>query len=503
MSANFFEVIKARAEAHPDKCLATTLDGHNVSYGELLEQTAKVANALEDLGLKAGDRVSVQVEKSISNLWLYLGVMRAGMVFHPLNTAYALEEMRYFLGNAEPELLVCDASKVEAYSPLCLEADIPNLLSMNADGEGSFWDLVKTSSDQHEVAVRADNDLSALLYSSGTTGRPKGIMLSHKNMQSNAEVLVQYWGFTSADVLLHSLPIYHVHGLFVAIHCVVTSGASMHWLPAFDAKAVKALLPSSTVMMGVPTYYTRLLADPEFGRSDCASMRLFVSGSAPLLEETFAEFAERTGHTILERYGMSETGMNTSNPLNGERRAGTVGFPLPGTEVRICDADHNPLAVNEIGELEVRGPNVFQGYWRMPEKTAADFTADGWFVTGDQGKIDERGYVSIVGRSKDMVITGGLNVYPKEIELLLNDLDGVVESAVFGVPHPDFGEAVVATLVVKEGADVSADTVRNALDGQLAKFKIPKKVQFAASLPRNAMGKVQKNVLRNEWSEPF
>ncbi len=501
-NANFFAAL-ASAAPSADKTLLTDIDGYQYSYGDLDRESARVAAALRGLGLEPGDRVSVQVEKSVANLWLYMGVLRAGLVYHPLNTAYALEEMRYFLGNAEPGLLVCDSSKLESYGPLCAEAGIAHLFSLDADSNGSLADYVASFPADFPVAHRDDDDLAALLYSSGTTGRPKGIMLTHKNLRSNAEVLVNYWRFSRDDVLLHALPVFHVHGLFVAVHCVLMSGASMHWLPGLDVARVQTLLPYSTVMMGVPTYYTRLLAEPSFGRKDCQNMRLFISGSAPLLEETFDSFAERTGHTILERYGMSETGMNSSNPLNGERRAGTVGFPLPGTEIRVCDGEHNPLAVGEIGEIEVRGPNVFKGYWRMPEKTAADITPEGWFVTGDQGRLDERGYLSIVGRSKDMVISGGLNVYPKEVELLLNDLPGVQESAVFGVPHPDFGEAVVATIVPLEDAALSAEAIREQLNDQLAKFKVPKRIQFAAALPRNTMGKVQKNVLREQWSEPF
>lgn len=501
-TGNFFAALADRVPSEATRLL-TTPDGQQYTYGDLERESARVASALRQLGLQPGDRVSVQVEKSVANLWLYLGVLRAGLVYHPLNTAYAHEEMRYFLNNAEPGLLLCDPSKEASLRALCATAGIDHLYTLDAQGLGTFHDYCASCPVTHTTEPRADDDLAVLLYSSGTTGRPKGIMLTHRNLRSNAEVLVDYWGFTEDDVLLHALPIYHVHGLFVGLHCVLMSGASMHWLPGFTVRQVRDLLPQSTVMMGVPTYYTRLLTDDAFGRDECRSMRLFVSGSAPLLEETFDSFAARTGHTILERYGMSETGMNCSNPLNGERRAGTVGFPLPGTEIRICDDEHNPLPPGAIGELEVRGPNVFKGYWRMPEKTAADFTEDGWFVTGDQGRIDERGYVSIVGRSKDMVITGGLNVYPKEVEMLINDIPGVAESAVFGVPHPDFGEAVVATVVPLAGVEIQPEDIQGALAEQLAKFKCPKRIQMAAELPRNAMGKVQKKQLRETWSEPF
>jgi malonyl-CoA/methylmalonyl-CoA synthetase len=501
-NANFFTSLALRAPEE-STTLLTTVDGAQYNYGDLERQSAKAANALRELGLQPGDRVSVQIEKSVANLWLYMGVLRAGLVFHPLNTGYALEEMRFFLGDAEPGLLVCDPAKSDAYKAVCEELGIAFLLTLDADGHGSLADVWRNASSECETEPREGDDLAVLLYSSGTTGRPKGIMLSHENLRSNADVLVDYWQIQETDVLLHALPIYHVHGLFVGVHCVLMSGASMHWLPAFEAKQVRSRLPLCTIMMGVPTYYTRLLADPDFGGTDCRTMRLFISGSAPLLEETFNTFAERTGHTILERYGMSETGMNASNPLDGERRAGTVGFPLPGTQIRICDDAHRPLDTGEVGELEVRGPNVFKGYWRMPRKTAEDFTADGWFVTGDQGRIDERGYVSIVGRSKDMVITGGLNVYPKEIEIVINGIEGVVESAVFGVPHPDFGEAVVATVVVRPNSDITSAAIDDVLRAKIAKFKLPKRVQIADQLPRNAMGKVQKNVLRQEWDDPF
>ncbi len=499
---NFFSALASRAPAL-ETTLLTDVDGRKYSYGDLARESARVALALRSLGLKPGDRVTVQIEKSVTNLWLYLGVLRAGLVFHPLNTAYTQEEVRFFLSDAAPGLLVCDPSTMEDYEPLCQTLGISHLMSLDSAGQGSFARYVDGFSEIFATEHRKDDDLAVLLYSSGTTGRPKGIMLSHGNLHSNAEVLVPYWGFTEQDVLLHALPVFHVHGLFVAIHCVLMSGASMQWLPSFDVQNVQSCLPRSTVMMGVPTYYSRLLAEPTFGRGDCRTMRLFISGSAPLLPTIFEQFRQRTGHTLLERYGMSETGMNSSNPLSGERRLGTVGLPLPGTEIRICDTAHSPLPVGEIGEIEVRGANVFKGYWRMPEKTAADFTADGWFVTGDQGLVDSDGYLSIVGRSKDMVISGGLNVYPKEVEAVLNALPGVAESAVFGVPHPDFGEAVVAALVMEAGCAVSTEAVRVELAAQLAAFKLPKRIQVLSELPRNALGKVQKNRLREQWSEPF
>jgi len=502
VNANFYSALAHKAPP-ANTVLLTDVDGRRYCYGDLEREAARFASALRALGLQKGDRVTVQIEKSVANLWLYLGALRAGLVFHPLNTAYTPEEVRFFLSDAEPGLLVCDPSKLSVYEPLCRELGVGHLLSLDGNGHGSFADYVADFSE-HFVTEHCDEDeLAVLLYSSGTTGRPKGIMLSHRNLRSNAEVLVSSWGFTSQDVLLHVLPVFHVHGLFVAVHCVLMSGASMHWLPAFDVNSVQTLLPASTVMMGVPTYYTRLLAEPSFGREDCRNMRVFISGSAPLLPETFAQFRERTGHTILERYGLSETGMNCSNPLNGERRAGTVGLPLPGTDIRVCDSEHKPVPSGEIGEIEVRGSNVFKGYWRMPEKTASDFTVDGWFITGDQGRIDTDGYLSIVGRSKDMVISGGLNVYPKEVETVLNDLPEIKESAVFGVPHPDFGEAVVAVVVMEANCTGSAEDIRAKLIGSLASFKLPKRIHVMSELPRNTMGKVQKNALRTQWSEPF
>ncbi len=502
VNANFYSVLTQHAPSGA-ALLLTDTDGHRYAYADLERESARFAAALHALGLQAGDRVTVQIEKSVANLWLYLGVIRAGLVFHPLNTAYTPEEVRYFLTDAQPKLLVCDPVKAAVYEPLCQELGVSHVLTLDGEGHGSFADYAGSFSPVFVTSYCDGDDLAVLLYSSGTTGRPKGIMLSHTNLRSNAEVLVSIWGFTEHDVLLHALPVFHVHGLFVAVHCVLMSGASMHWLPSFDAKRIQLLLPMSTVMMGVPTYYTRLLAEPTFGRDDCRNMRLFISGSAPLLPEVFREFRDRTGHTLLERYGMSETGMNSSNPLSGERRVGTVGLPLPGTEIRVCDLQHNPLPNGEIGEIEVRGANVFKGYWCMPEKTAADFTADEWFITGDQGRIDSDGYLSIVGRSKDMVISGGFNVYPKEVEVVLNDLLGIKESAVFGVPHPDFGEAVVATVVAAPEHTLSAEDIQAALNTRLARFKVPKRIQFVSDLPRNTMGKVQKNRLREQWNEPF
>ena len=483
----------------PSKVLLTTESGDSYTYADAEHRSAQIANYLVELGLSKGDRVSVQVEKSPQSLWLYLGVIRAGMVFHPLNTAYTDDELQYFLGDAAPSLLVCDSSRAQSLQVLCDRAGVVHLRTLDADGAGTLGANAGHCSTQFDTATTGAADLAALVYSSGTTGRPKGIMLSHKNLIANATVLVDYWGFSSDDCLLHALPVFHVHGLFVAIGCVMMSGASMRWLSGFDVRSVQRNLPCSTVMMGVPTYYTRLLAEPSFTARSCSTLRLFISGSAPLLADTFYEFEQRTGQAILERYGMTETGMNTSNPLHGQRRAGTVGFPLPGVTVRVCGADNRVLGSGEVGDLQVTGDNVFAGYWNMPDKTVEDFTPDGFFITGDQALIDKEGYVAIVGRARDMVITGGLNVYPKEIELLLDGLPGVLESAVIGLPHPDFGEAVAAVVVLERGVQVTAEQICEAIRGQAANFKVPKKVFFVDALPRNAMGKVQKAALRENY----
>jgi malonyl-CoA/methylmalonyl-CoA synthetase len=478
--------------------LLTTEVGQSYSYADAEKFSAQVANCLIALGLRRGDRVTVQVEKSPQLLFLYLGVLRAGLVFHPLNTAYTREELAYFLQDAAPSLVVCDPIREALFGELCDRSGGAKLMTLDAAGGGSLWEVVPGFSEEFDTAHNEPGDMAALLYSSGTTGRPKGIMLSHENLGNNASVLREYWGFTRDDTLLHALPIFHVHGLFVAIGCVLMSGSRMRWLPAFDVTSVIEALPQCTVMMGVPTYYTRLLAEPAFGPGDCERVRLFISGSAPLLADTFDEFRQRTGKTILERYGMSETGMLTSNPLEGERRAGTVGFPLPGVDVRVVGPDGGELGVGEVGAIQVRGANVFSGYWNLPDKTAEDFTEDGFFNTGDQGRFDGDGYLAIVGRAKDMIITGGLNVYPKEIELLIDDIPGVRESAVVGLPHPDFGEAVTAVVVPEPGAALDPAEITAYVKARAANFKVPKAVHIVDSLPRNTMGKVQKNLLREQ-----
>ena len=476
------------------------------SYQDVLDVSARMANVLVGLGVKPGDRVAVQVPKSIEAMMLYLATVRAGAVFLPLNTAYTVSEVSYFLENATPTIFVCDPERKGDFNELVADLDI-HLETMGVweshdASAGSFLDSGLGASTEFETVDRDGSDLGAILYTSGTTGRSKGAMLTHDNLLSNAETLVDYWQFSSADKLLHALPIFHTHGLFVATNVVLCSGASLIVLPGFSNDAVIEHLPNATTLMGVPTFYTRLLGDERFDRELVSHMRLFVSGSAPLLAETHVEFEERTGHRILERYGMTETNMNTSNPYDGDRRAGTVGFPLPGVEVRVVDADSGEaVATGEVGVLEVKGPNVFSGYWQMPEKTAEEFRDDGFFITGDMATLDEDGYVQIVGRSKDLIISGGYNIYPKEVELLLDQQEGVLESAVIGVPHPDFGEGVVGVLVAKPGCRLNEDTIIADIKDSIARFKQPKRLIVLEELPRNTMGKVQKNVLREQYKD--
>jgi len=500
---NLFAHIQAVFRSDPDREALRTPAETSYRFRDLDDGSARIAASLARLGITPGDRVSVQVEKTPESLLLYLACLRGGFVYHPLNTGYTADELAYFLDNAEPALVVCDPGAEATMRELAARAGVRHVLTLDSAGQGSLRDAAAASEADDGVRQVSPDDLAALLYSSGTTGVPKGVMLSHGNLLSNTATLVTAWGFTSADRLLHALPIFHVHGLFVAIGCALLSGAGMRWLPKFSAREVMRYLPECTVLMGVPTFYTRLLAEPDFDASTCSTMRLFVSGSAPLLPETFAEFETRTGHRILERYGMTETNMNASNPLEGERRPGTVGPPLPGVELRVVDDAGLPLPAGEIGNLQVRGPNVFRGYWRMPEKTAEDFTPDGYFNTGDKASIDVDGYVAIVGRSKDVVITGGLNVYPKEIELVIDRLPGVRESAVIGSPHPDFGEAVVAVVVPAANEAPDESSVIAQLKGHLASFKLPKRIVFVDELPRNTMAKVQKNVLRETYRDLF
>ncbi|MBE9539436.1 MAG: malonyl-CoA synthase [Proteobacteria bacterium] len=500
-NSNLYEAFRNCFPTDMHTVLLQTGENEIYSYASIVAESARLANYLVELGARPGDRVTVQVEKSPQVLSLYLACLRAGLVYHPLNTAYQRSELAYFLGNAQPRIVVCSDSSKPLFDSLAVQAGVEHVLCLNDDQSGSLLAGAAGHADSFETVARQADDLAALLYSSGTTGRPKGIMLTHGNLASNGKTLVQEWGFSTGDCLLHALPIFHVHGLFVAIHCVLLSGARMRWLARFDAGDVTALLSQCTVMMGVPTYYTRLLAETEFDRDKCSAMRLFISGSAPLLADTFDEFYERTGHTIIERYGMSETGMNTSNPLLGERRAGTVGPALPGVDVRVVDDEGVTVSLEEAGDLQVRGPNVFKGYWHMPDKTRESFTEDGFFDTGDKASISADGYVSIVGRSKDMIICGGLNVYPKEIEQLLDDVEGVLESAIIGVPHRDFGEAVVAVVVPNLGDTLQEQALIDFCKAQIANFKVPKRVFMVDELPRNAMGKIQKNVLRERYAD--
>ena len=501
---HLFGLVRTHCPTEPGaKVFIETPDGARFTYADLLARSGAYANALQALGVKPGDRVAVQVEKSAEVIFLYLGAVRAGAVFLPLNTAYTGPEIAYFLGDAEPALFVCDPGREGDLSAVAQQAGVPQLRTLDSAGHGSMAQAADAASPDFADVPRRPDDLAAILYTSGTTGRSKGAMLSHDNLASNALTLAQYWHFTERDVLIHALPVFHTHGLFVATNIVLATGGTMLFLPRLDAKKILELMPRATAMMGVPTFYTRLLKEPGLTREVAAHMRLFVSGSAPLLAETHREWQQRTGHAILERYGMTETNMNTSNPYEGARRAGTVGFPLPSVTLRVVDPETGaPLGPEEVGMIEVKGPNVFQGYWRMPEKTAAELKVDGFFITGDLGKIDRDGYVHIVGRGKDLIITGGYNVYPKEIETEIDELPGVVESAVIGLPHPDFGEGVTAVVVPGEGAPDEA-AVLAALEGRLAKYKCPKRVLFASELPRNAMGKVQKNLLRETHADLY
>ena len=478
-------------------------DGAAITYRGFLGTTARIAHALTEAGLATGYRVAAQVEKSPEALALYAACVQAGLVFLPLNTAYTVEELSYFIENSGARLVVCDAGREEALAPIVARLGA-ELDTLNGDGSGSLTDRAKDMPATFPTVPRSADDLAAFLYTSGTTGRSKGAMLTQRNLLSNAETLVDYWRFTGGDVLLHALPIFHTHGLFVATNITLIAGGSMIFLPKFDIDKVIALLPKATAMMGVPTFYTRLLDDDRFTRDLVAHMRLFVSGSAPLLAETHIRFEERTGHRILERYGMTETNMNTSNPYDGDRRAGTVGFPLPGVDLKITDPETGAtLPQGEVGQIEVRGPNVFKGYWQMPEKTAAELRDDGFFISGDLGRIDDDGYVHIVGRNKDLIISGGYNIYPKEIELVLDEQPGVQESAVIGVPHPDFGETVVGVLVAEPGATPDLDAISRNVGQSLARFKHPRKLLVGDALPRNTMGKVQKNLLREEYKDLF
>lgn len=502
MNANFYDVLRQRFGDRLTQTCIETDGGRVFSYADVEQRTARYANAFSALALKKGDRVAVQVEKSPYALFVYLACLRAGLTYLPLNTAYRESEIKFFLNDAAPELVICDTRLVDRIQPIAESLDIGKIFTLEPDENGTWASFAKALPDRFPGVSTAVDDPAAILYTSGTTGRPKGAVLSHGNLASNALALHQAWGWRRGDVLLHALPLFHVHGLFVACHCALLNASTMLFLSKFDPAAVINLLPRATVFMGVPTFYSRLLATPEFTETVCRTIRLFVSGSAPLLAQTFNEFKQRTGHSILERYGMTETGMNLSNPLNGSRIAGTVGLPLPGVSIRIIDESNREVAAGEVGQLLVRGPNVFKGYWRMPEKSAKEFTSDGFFKTGDLARIDANGYVAIVGRAKDLVISGGYNVYPKEVESFLDRLDGVVESAVIGLPHPDFGEAVVAIAVCAPGReDLTETEVIQSLKELIAGYKVPKRIVFVDELPRNSMGKIQKNLLRRQYAD--
>ena len=521
-NANLFCALRAAFPRDLDQIAVETTSHQGepllYTWRDLDHASARIANLLASLKLPAGSRIAVQVEKSVEAMLLYLATLRAGYVFLPLNTAYQSGEIEYFVGNAEPAVVVCTPGNFGWVSKIAFKAGTQHVFTLGDDRTGSLLDRAAHHADDHQPVDKAVDDLAAILYTSGTTGRSKGAMLTHGNLLSNAVTLKDYWGWTAiggpdgrGDVLIHALPIFHVHGLFVAIHAALLNGSKMIWMAKFDPKAVLAAMPRATVFMGVPTLYVRLLAEAGLNKDATKNMRLFIAGSAPLLIETFNAWRERTGHTILERYGMSETIMLTSNPYSAdarhggqsERRGSTVGFPLPGVGLRVVDDANKPLPVGEIGNIQVQGPNVFKGYWRMPEKTAEEFTQDGWFKTGDVGKVDDRGYVSIVGRSKALIISGGYNVYPAEIESAINDMPGVAESAVVGVPHPDFGEVGVAVVIAKPGAKLDGEAIVAQLKSQLANFKIPKRCFVATELPRNTMGKVQKNLLREQYKGLF
>jgi malonyl-CoA/methylmalonyl-CoA synthetase len=505
---NLYSVLEKGFPKDRQACALETHDGLYYSWSDLERATAMMANLLQGLGIPKGSRVAVQVEKSPEALFLYLATLKAGYVYLPLNTAYQAAEIEYFIQNAEPAVMICSSKNFAWVSKIAFKSGTRHVFTLDDNRTGTLLARAAGQSDRFKTIARGDDDLAAILYTSGTTGRSKGAMLTHKNLSSNALVLQKFWGWKKGDVLLHALPIFHVHGLFVAAHGALINGSKMIWLPRLDTAALIQNMPRSTVMMGVPTFYVRLLSDKNFTKAVCRNMRLFVSGSAPLLTETFNTFKELTGETILERYGMSETVMLVSNPYKGARVGGSVGLPLTDVKVRVVDENNKPCAVSEIGSIQVKGPNVFKGYWRMPEKTAEEFTADGWFKTGDVGRFGGMAngakvpdnYLCIVGRSKDLIISGGYNVYPKEIESFIDDMDGVDESAVIGVPHPDFGEAVMAIVVAKPGAKLDSKAMIDALKGQIANFKVPKRIEIVADLPRNAMGKVQKNILRQQYT---
>lgn len=502
MNHNLFALFQTRFPRDLDRPFLETPEGRTLNYRELERESARLQRVLKEQGVAPGDRVVAQVEKSPRALALYLACLRCGAVYVPLNTAYTPNELAYFLADAAPRVLVLRPEAADALASTAAKAGVARVLTLDAAGQGSLATLADAVAPDPAVTVREPRDLAAILYTSGTTGRAKGAMLTHENLAANALTLHQAWGFEPDDRLIHALPIFHVHGLFVATHCVLLNGSGMLFLPRFDPETVIDALSRATVLMGVPTFYTRLLRHPRLTRTQCAGMRLFIAGSAPLLPATFDAFAQRTGHRILERYGMTETGMLTTNPLRGERIPGTVGFPLPQVEMRLSDRNGHRITEG-VGLLEVRGPNVCRGYWNMPDKTAAEFRPDGFFITGDLARIDASGRVTLVGRAKDLIISGGYNVYPKEVESVLDEIPGVDESAVIGLPHPDLGEAVTAVVTLKPGVDPHEAELIAQLQGKLARFKQPKRVIFIDGLPRNAMGKIRKEALRTDFADTF
>lgn len=473
---------------------------NNYSFQDIEQQVLNIASVLQELNVKPGDRVAVQVEKSEYNLFLYLACLYLGIIYLPLNTTYTLEELNYFFSDAKPTLVVCDSSKLDAITALVVDADC-TIKTLDVSGKGT---LLNTQKNKQAIPpslyLAQPDDIAVILYTSGTTGKPKGAMITHQNLYTNAMALVQEWGVSNQDTILHMLPLFHVHGLFFGFHTAMLTGASIQLLPKFDIDLFFYSLSHATVFMGVPTYYMRLLSDKRLSQDTCRHMRLFISGSAPLLPTTFSAFKNKTGQAILERYGMTETGINTSNPLAGERKVGTVGTPLPGINVRVVDEKNQILSIGIVGNIQIKGNNLFKGYWMNPQKTKADFTEDGYFKTGDQGFFDDDGYLSIVGRSKDMIISGGLNVYPKEIETTIDSIEGVTESAIIGVPHADFGEAVVAIVVKSPTAQLNEHDILVRLKQSHAAYKCPKRIVFVEHLPKNTMGKVQKNILREQFS---
>lgn len=503
MSDNLLQTFLDRFPADKTRTFLIERDGSERSFKWLLDRTGRYAAVLAAHGVIKGDRVAAQVDKSSDVIALYLACLQLGAIHLPLNTAYTGDEIGYFLGDAAPRVFVCRPAHIDTAKELGRQNDVAAVLSLGANGDGSLNDEAANIKPLIDIVDADKDDVAAILYTSGTTGRSKGAMLTHNNLASNAKTLHAAWGFKPGDTLLHALPLFHTHGLFVAINIMLMNGGKVILLPKFDADDVIERLPQSTVLMGVPTFYTRLLAHPQFTKDVSANMRLFVSGSAPLLAETHDAFFERTGHKILERYGMTETCMNTSNPLDGERRPGAVGPTLPGIEARVCDKDGNVLGAGEIGVLEVRGPNVFKGYWQMPEKTASEFRDDGFFITGDLATIGEDGYVTIVGRDKDLIISGGFNVYPKEVEEVIAEYDEVDEVAIFGLPHPDFGEAVAGVIVAANGNQPDPDALIKRTQDKLAKFKVPKRIWVIKELPRNTMGKIQKAQLRKQYEDTF